>query len=237
MPQRGSVFVLACDGAAHDLVAALRTFQWAARAFDSLEVLLDGLRAEVVDVLVVQGAGAGVAEWIAALRGAAPAAGLVWLDRGGAAPDARIAALDAGADLCVDAGTEVPEWDALLRNLCRRRFGGGSPWRLDPQAGALAGPAGALLPLTAAECAFFVRLLNAPGHRLRREALACQDGRDSRKGARRVDVLVSRLRGKAQRLNVEFPVLAVRGWGYMLLPDVARPQRRGATARPGCPDA
>ncbi|WP_052097523.1 helix-turn-helix domain-containing protein [Achromobacter sp. RTa] len=237
MPQRGSVFVLACDGTAHDLVAALRTFQWAARAFDSLEALLDELRAEVVDVLVVLGSGAGVAEWIAALRGAAPAAGLVWLDRGVAAVDARIVALNAGADLYAGAGTEAPEWDALLRNLCRRRFGGGSPWRVDARAGVLTGPAGELLPLTAAECAFFVQLLNAPGHRLRREELACTEGRDSLKGTRRVDVLVSRLRGKAQRLNIEFPVLAVRGWGYMLLPDGAQPRRPGATARRGCPGA
>jgi hypothetical protein len=33
-----------------------------------------------------------------------------------------------------------------------------------------------------------------------------------------VDVVVSRLRSKARRFNMELPVLAVRGWGYILMP-------------------
>jgi len=32
---------------------------------------------------------------------------------------------------------------------------------------------------------------------------------------------VSRLRSKARRFNIELPLLAVRGWGYILLPEGA----------------
>lgn len=219
MQQRGSVFVLASDGAARDLIAMLRTFHWTVCAFDSLAALLDGLQAQMVDVLVLQGSWPDVAERVVSLGRAVPAAALVWRVRGGVTVERRIAALDAGVDVCVEAGMPGPEWDALLRSLCRRGRRGGSPWRVDLQAGALAGPAGQRVPLTAAECAFLVRLLNAPGHRLPREALLPEEVRGSQVGMRRVDVLVSRLRAKARRLNVEFPVLAVRGWGYMLLPD------------------
>lgn len=237
MQQQGSVFVLACDEGARDLASALRTFHWAAHAFDSLAALLDSLQAEVVDVLVLQGAGSDTAERIAWLRRAAPAAALVWQARG-ATSAGRIAALEAGADVCAQAGMEMQEWDALLRSLCRRARRGGSAWRVDAQAGALAGPAGQLLPLTPTECAFFVQLLNAPGHRLRREELLPAEARGAaERAARRVDVLVSRLRGKACRLDIEFPVLAVRGWGYMLRPDGERQGSPGATARPDCPDA
>jgi DNA-binding response OmpR family regulator len=238
MLQRGRIFILVCDGAARDLAVSLRRLRWATFAFDSLAALFDGLQGQVPDVLVLHGTCPDVAERIASLRRVAPAAALVWHARG-ATPGGRIAALDAAVEPCIEAGMDPLEWDALLRGLCRRGRRGSSPWRVDSLAGALTGPAGECLPLTAAECAFFVQLLNAPGHRLRREELLPADARGTLEGTRRVDVLVSRLRGKARRLNIEFPVLAVRGWGYMLLPepDGRRHGPPRATARPGCPGA
>ncbi|MGY6268869.1 transcriptional regulator [Achromobacter denitrificans] len=219
MLQQGSVFVLARDAVARDLAATLCALRWNACAFDSPAGLLDGLRAQVADVLVMQGIWPDMAERIASFRRAAPAAALVWLSRESASSTGRIAALEAGADACVEADMDAREWDALLRSLCRRKLRGGSRWRVDTQAGALAGPGGEVLPLTVAECAFFIQLLNAPGQRLRREAVLPAEAHGSVPGTRRVDVMVSRLRAKAQRLGVQFPVLAVRGWGYMLRPE------------------
>ncbi|MCY1534820.1 hypothetical protein D9M68_702020 [compost metagenome] len=218
MRQRGNVFVFARDGAARDLIAALRTFQWAVTVFDSLALLHDGLQMQVASALVLVGVWPDVAERAAALRREAPAAALVW-QACGATPRERIAALNAGVDACAGGGMEALEWDALLRNLCRRGRRAGSSWRIDLQVRALAGPGGQFLPLTEAECVFFVRLLNAPGHRMRRDELRSKGVSSVREGSRRVDVMVSRLRTKAHRLGIEFPVLAVRGWGYMLLPD------------------
>ena len=146
--------------------------------------------------------------------------------------------MDAGADACPAPDMSMAEWDALLRTLCRRLQGAGRPRR--PGAWTctrvLAGPAGERLPLTATERAFLVRLLNAPDHCLRRERFLPRNAAVERDSVRRVDVLVSRLRSKARRLDIDLPVLAVRGWGYILL---ARGGQAGAdaTGRPDCPDA
>lgn len=236
MEQRGSVFVVRLDETAgEDFAEALRLLRWQARVFDSSAGLLEHLQAQAADALVLLGGMQGVPDLIAMLRRAAPAAVVLWQAVAASASD-RIAALDAGADVCTPAGMEALEWDALLRNLCRRGSAVPLPWRLDPHAGALAGPAGEFLPLTATERAFFVRLLNAPGYCLRRECFFPAGTRNSLDGARRVDVLLSRLRSKARRLNIDLPVLAVRGWGYILLPEGAA-RGQGFRALPGYPDA
>ncbi|WP_258130568.1 transcriptional regulator [Achromobacter anxifer] len=222
MEQRGSVFVVQlAEAAGEDFAGALRLLRWQVRLFDSSAQLLEHLQTERADVLALCGASRGVPDLIAMLRRLAPAATVVWQSPGVGASE-RIAALDAGADVCMPDGMEALEWDALLRNLCRRA-----------PAAALAGPAGEYLPLTATERAFFVRLLNAPGYCLRRESFFPAGGHDSREGARRVDVLLSRLRSKARRLNIELPVLAVRGWGYILMTEGGQ----GFRERPDYPDA
>ncbi|MFD4835897.1 transcriptional regulator [Achromobacter sp. NPDC058515] len=229
MQERGSVFVVQLDEmTSNNFAAALRQFRWQVRVFDSLGGLQEQLRAHVADALVLRGACAGVPRLIATLRRAAPGAAVVWQACGLTAIE-RVAALDAGADACVSVGMEPLEWDALLRNLYRRARRGAGSWRVDAPARVLAGPGGERLPLTARERAFFVRLLNAPGHCLHRERFFPGDARDPLDGARRVDVVVSRLRSKARRYNIELPVLAVRGWGYILLPHgVAKEQAEAA---------
>ena len=120
--------------------------------------------------------------------------------------------MDAGADACPAPDMSMAEWDALLRTLCRRLQGAGRPapaWRVDTRA--CWRPAGERLPLTATERAFLVRLLNAPDHCLRRERFLPRNAAVERDSVRRVDVLVSRLRSKARRLDIDLPVLAVRG--------------------------
>ena len=146
--------------------------------------------------------------------------------------------MDAGADACPAPDMSMAEWDALLRTLCRRLQGAGRPapaWRGHARARVLAGPAGERLPLTATERAFLVRLLNAPDHCLRRERFLPRNAAVERDSVRRVDVLVSRLRSKARRLDIDLPVLAVR---VGLHPAGAGGQAGAdATGRPDCPDA
>ncbi|KRC73284.1 Transcriptional regulatory protein CreB [compost metagenome] len=218
MQERGSVFVVQLDEmTGTNPAAALRRMRWQVRVFDSPMALREQLSTQVADALVLRGASAGMPELVASLRRAAPGAALVWQACGVTAVE-RAAALDAGVDACAPGGMESLEWDALLRSLYRRARRGAGLWRVDTPERVLAGPAGERLPLTARERAFFVRLLNAPGQCLHRERFFPGDARNPLDGARRVDVVVSRLRSKARRFNMELPVLAVRGWGYILMP-------------------
>ena len=190
---------------------------------------LGKLDALAPDLLVVQGPCTGMAALVHRVRQAAPGARVVWQD-GGATTAQRAAALDAGVDACVPADMEILEWDALLRSLCRRARCGPGAWRVVAFGRMLVGPAGERLPLTLRERAILIRLFNAPGHCLHRESFFPAQARDPLDSARRVDVVVSRLRNKARRFNIDLPLLAVRGWGYILLP-------RLPTARPDCPGA
>ncbi|WP_313625112.1 helix-turn-helix domain-containing protein [Achromobacter sp.] len=205
------------DMGGKDFAAALRQYQWDVRAFGTLAGLLEQLPVQAADVLVLRGAHASVPALLARLRYAAVGAALVWQPWAATAAE-RAAALDAGVDACAPAGMELLEWDALLRSLCRRARGDAGSWRVMPPGRTLAGPDGERLPLTLRERAFFERLFNAPGHCLHRERFFPAESPDAVDSARRVDVVVSRLRSKARRLNIELPLLAVRGWGYILLP-------------------
>ena len=219
MWERGSVFIVPSeDDAGRRLAAALRQFQWETRVFASLDGLQNHLSGDAPDLLVLHGPCAGIADLIGRLRFTAPGARVVWQDGGPTAVE-RAAALDAGVDVCVPAGMEALEWDALLRSLYRRARRGPGAWRVVGFGRVLAGPAGERLPLTLRERAVLLRLFNAPGHCLHRERFFPARARDAQDGARRVDVVVSRLKSKARRLNIELPVLAVRGWGYLLLPE------------------
>ncbi|MBV7482880.1 winged helix-turn-helix domain-containing protein [Bordetella sp. BOR01] len=144
--------------------------------------------------------------------------------------DARVAALNAGADTICSLNVDVRELSALGRAQVRLRQGGlppppvgGQRWLLISGGRVLAGPRGQRLPLTFTESAFFLRLLAAPGHCLPRDSLVAAPvaGMQGHHSTRSVDVLVSRLRSKAQRLGVELPLLAVRQWGYIFLVDSA----------------
>lgn len=221
MWERGSVFIVPSENVAGwRLAAVLRQFQWETRVFASVDALQEHLPDQAPDLLALQGPRAGIADLVGHLRYAAPGARVVWQD-GSATAAERAAALDAGVDACVPAGMEPLEWDALLRSLYRRSRCGPGAWRVVAPGRVLVGPAGQRLPLTMRERAVLMRLFNAPGYCLHRENFFPAETRDPLDGARRVDVVVSRLRSKARRFNIELPLLAVRGWGYILLPEGA----------------
>ena len=198
MWHRGTVFVVQSDEIAGNHFAKdLRELRWRVHCFASVNALLERLSGQVTDAIVLRDRYDDPSLSIAAAR-AAPGAALAWQDADACA-QARIAAMDAGADACPAPDMSMAEWDALLRTLCRRLQGAGRPapaWRVDMHARVLAGPAGERLPLTATERAFLVRLLNAPDHCLRRERFLPRNAAVERDSVRRVDVLVSRLRSR-----------------------------------------
>lgn len=199
MQERGYVLVVQLGGmACNKFVHTLRQLQWEVGLCRSPDSLLARLRSEPADIVVLRGTSDNLSQLIAELRRAASGSAVVWQSSEDS-PTARIAALDAGAHACVPLQANIAEWDAVLRNLirCRRAETDTLPrWRVDGRGRMLAGPAGERLPLTNTERAFFVSLLNAPHQCLPREGFFPEAARDPMDGARRVDVLVSRLRSR-----------------------------------------
>ncbi|MCD0504449.1 response regulator transcription factor [Bordetella petrii] len=177
------------------------------------------------DLLVLEGEALGLRNALGVVRYIVPRAIVIALIEP-ADVERRVAILGAGAQACCAPDVDVRELVALGEALVRLRWAAVPPpaarrvsWRLANGGRALAGPQGQYLPLTFTESAFFARLLAAPGHRLPREQLVAAPSPDSAQSGplRRVDVMVSRLRAKAQRLGVDLPLLAVRQWGYIFL--------------------
>jgi len=211
------------------LLAGLAAQGWVVRACKTTSTLADLVDVRVPQVLILENGQSDLRTTIGIARYAAPNAALIVLIDD-VDVDARIVALDAGADACCLMSTDVRELCALGRALNRLRMGGAGRvareaplWRLTHSGRVLAGPRGQNLPLTFTESAFFLRLLSSPGYRLPRERLVMSSvsaaGSRRRHSARSVDVMVSRLRAKAERLGVGLPLLAVRQWGYIFLAD------------------
>jgi len=209
------------------LLAGLAAQGWTCRSCKTTDMLAELIDVCVPQVLILENGEADLRTAVGIARYAAPNAALIVLVHD-ADVDARIVALDAGADACCSMSTDIREICALGRAVSRVRradeySGRETPlWRLTHSGRVLAGPRGQHLPLTFTESAFFLRLLSSPGHRLPRERLVTSPvaGPRSRHSVRSVDVMVSRLRAKAERLGVGLPLLAVRQWGYIFLADV-----------------
>jgi len=202
------------------------------RSCSNLRELLGLISARSAHAVVLLGPLEALTSVIKPLRIAAPATFLAVLaDKG--SPYARAHTMDLGADICLPFNTDPQEAAAIVRAACRRRQGDSavpapsamptSPpaWRLENSGRTLVGPQGQRLPLTGSEREFFVRILSMPGYRLPRQRIVA-DMEASGQGTqalRSVDVLVSRLRSKAARMGVNLPLLAVRCWGYMFVPE------------------
>lgn len=90
-------------------------------------------------------------------------------------------------------------------------------WCLADRGWTLIDPSGVHIPLTTAEREFINRLFATPSKRIGRADLmsASEDGApDAASASRYIDVLVSRLRRKAQQAGVDLPVRSIHRWGY-----------------------
>jgi DNA-binding response OmpR family regulator len=96
-----------------------------------------------------------------------------------------------------------------------------SRWRLREGGWTLVSPQGQRLALTTLERKFISALFAAPSRSLARGDLSAlapsggESGDHPASSPRGVDVMVSRLRRKAQAMGMPLPLRSVRRWGYM----------------------
>ncbi|MDT4862324.1 hypothetical protein FQZ97_969690 [compost metagenome] len=153
-------------------------------------------------------------------------------------PENRILGLHCGADACFQADVGTPEIAAALQALVRRVPAAGrrppaeadlrqpapaesaGKWQFHDAAWTLVSPQGTRLPLTQAEREFLLKLTATADRRLPRGDSPAMDPQGGRESMRRTDVVVSRLRRKAQDVNVELPIRTVWGWGYAFTGDI-----------------
>ncbi len=163
------------------------------------------------------------------LRALSPV-GIVMLT-GRSALEDRVRGLEGGADVYMTKPVDLLELSSVIRSLARRmrlakagrpldtepRTTVDSTWSLQDGGWILVAPDGASLHLSAQERTFLVALMDAAGNAVSRQALSELFLPDSPGGfeLRRIDVLVSRLRAKAQGAGLKLPVLSVRGQGYV----------------------
>jgi len=96
-------------------------------------------------------------------------------------------------------------------------------WRLADRGWTLVDPNGVRIPLTTAEREFINRLFATPAKRIGRADLmsASEEGApDTASASRYIDVMVSRLRRKAQQAGVDLPVRSIHRWGYMFTGEI-----------------
>lgn len=164
---------------------------------------------------------------VARLHGSAPL-GIVVIGRG-MSVDNRLRCLQSGADACLPDPQDPRELVCILLSLSRRLPAAADPadmggtgngrWELRDQGWTLAAPSGVILSLSANERLIVRTLLDAAGKAVGREALGRElqvEGAGARaSSARSIDVIVSRLRRKAEQAGVVLPIRTVYGSGYL----------------------
>jgi DNA-binding response OmpR family regulator len=164
---------------------------------------------------------------VARLHGSAPL-GIVVVGKG-MPVDSRLRCLQSGADACLPDPQDPRELVCILLALARRLPAAADPadqqdtgsgrWELHDQGWTLAAPTGATLSLSANERLIVRALLDVAGKAVDREALGnelqIEGGAARASSARSIDVIVSRLRRKAEQAGVVLPIRTVYGSGYL----------------------
>jgi len=155
-------------------------------------------------------------------------------------------AMRSGIDACWPAGPAPSVVPGVLRFLGRAGQGGdvhtvGRPgWKLVSRAWLVQAPDGAVIPLTTAERMLMIALYQAPGRFLSHAAIlqaidhgaSVQPEQRPAAMARRLSVLVSRLRRKFGTAGHDMPIRSVRGQGYELCADFGPPPIQAVAAAP-----
>lgn len=164
-----------------------------------------------------------------ALRASGPI-GIVMASARGTVED-RISALQQGADLYMVKPIHVEELVATIRTLGNRVRAMMPPeppptlspeatdvWHLAQGGWVLCDPLGQRLKLTTTERAFVACLMQAGDRVVSREQLIQRIAHDTYDfDPKRLDVITSRLRHKAERAGMPLPLYAVRGKGFQLV--------------------
>lgn len=139
--------------------------------------------------------------------------------------DERVLGHETGADLYFVKPVDIRELNAALINLARRLFKKPEPaWRFSARTSTLHTPQGMTVPLTAQECILMQKLLEMPGTNIsRRDIFAALNQPDDLYADKRLEALISRLRGKVKSADAasELPVRARHNLGYAFLAEVA----------------
>ncbi|MEN5158282.1 response regulator transcription factor [Achromobacter spanius] len=165
---------------------------------------------------------------IARLHGSAPL-GIVVVGKG-MSVDNRLRCLQSGADACLPDPQDPRELVCILLALARRlpaataervdvHEPGTGRWELRDQGWTLVAPTGVTLSLSANERLVVRVLLNVAGKAVSRDVLGIElrteGGAARASSARSIDVIVSRLRRKAEQAGVVLPIRTVYGSGYL----------------------
>jgi len=165
-------------------------------------------------------------EWLAA-RPDLRARGVIGTTARGDSGD-RIAGARAGADAYLVKPVALEELTTLIGNLMRRvRPTGAGGWSVDAVTWTLRAPSGGTVELTRSEFGLLDALAKRAGAAVRRNDLIHALGHDpSYYDARRMEVLVRRLRSKVQEtLSISLPLKTVHGHGYALTAAIERLDR------------
>jgi len=143
--------------------------------------------------------------------------------------DTRLRCLQSGADACLPPPQDPRELACILLALARRLPAGQDTataeepvmgqWELRDQGWTLAAPSGATISLSANERLIVRSLLEVAGRAVGRnelgDELRVEGGGARSSGSRSIDVIVSRLRRKAELAGVMLPIRTVYGSGYL----------------------
>ncbi|WP_427999365.1 response regulator transcription factor [Achromobacter sp.] len=144
--------------------------------------------------------------------------------------ESRLRCLQSGADACLPEPQDPRELACILLSLARRLPTGqdeegladaaaNGQWELRDQGWTLAAPSGTTISLSANERLIVRSLLEVAGRAVGRselgEELQVEGGTARASGSRSIDVIVSRLRRKAELAGVILPIRTVYGSGYL----------------------
>ncbi|WP_369798520.1 response regulator transcription factor [Achromobacter sp. RTa] len=144
--------------------------------------------------------------------------------------ESRLRCLQSGADACLPEPQDPRELACILLSLARRLPSGqddeglveaaaNGQWELRDQGWTLAAPSGTTISLSANERLIVRSLLEVAGRAVGRselgEELQVEGGSARASGSRSIDVIVSRLRRKAELAGVILPIRTVYGSGYL----------------------
>ncbi|MBV2156821.1 response regulator transcription factor [Achromobacter denitrificans] len=143
--------------------------------------------------------------------------------------DTRLRCLQSGADACLPEPQDPRELACILLSLARRlpaaqdaidaETAANGQWELRDQGWTLAAPTGTTISLSANERLIVRSLLEVAGRAVGRselgEELQVEGGNARASGSRSIDVIVSRLRRKAELAGLILPIRTVYGSGYL----------------------